>query len=235
MKKYNRVIKLYPDGTEQIKLYETLQFYDLPQEDHEVKHDGSSVERKEKENRSRAVQRVYDYAKCNDFNWFVTLTVSADKCNRYDYGACKDVLGAYRKYLCRIGCSYIFVPEMHKDGAWHFHGLVSKELPVSPAYKKDGYMIHDVYWANNYDIGFSTATKINDSKRTATYIAKYLTKEMSVPKGCKRYWCSNGLKKPKEKRDYVQPDSMEFKKPILEARYYKRVVNQYGDVHICEK
>ena len=79
-------------------------------------------------NLSRARSAVYALARCNPWSYFVTLTLDPSKVDRNDLKA------AYRKlakwinnYNSRHNCKvlYLLVPEPHKDGAWHFHGLLS--------------------------------------------------------------------------------------------------------------
>ena len=75
----------------------------------------------------RTKKKVYDYAKSNEWEWFVTFTFSPDKVNRYDYDECTKYLSKWFNNLKRSSpaLSYLVVPEQHKDGAYHFHGLFS--------------------------------------------------------------------------------------------------------------
>ena len=46
-------------------------------------------------------------------------------------------------------------------------------------------------------MGFTTATKVSDSGRVASYMTKYITKDLiSYSKGKKKYWASKNLTKP---------------------------------------
>lgn len=220
---YNVRTKQFPDGTMQYMYSERMKQrgYELK----EKKHTGESVKRKERENMSRAVQKVYDLARSNHFDWFITMTFDPKKVDRYSYDACADALKEFTHLLCLHGNQWIVVPEQHKDGAYHFHGLVSGDLNLT--LHKDG-----VYNLLDYQYGFTTATKIQDRKRVATYIAKYLTKEITVPKGRKRYWASRSLAKPIE--DVVIMTSEEYGEIYNVARYQKVMDSPFGTYLLCE-
>ncbi|MEV4532182.1 hypothetical protein, partial [Streptosporangium sp. NPDC049304] len=93
---------------------------------------------------------------------------------------------------------YIMIPELHKDGAIHFHGVTGGLNAVI----RDSGVKHKgvkVYNCSDWDHGFTTLTKIRSREKTASYITKYVTKEMQnsiVGKGKKKYWCSRGLRVP---------------------------------------
>ena len=74
----------------------------------------------------RAAAKVRDLALSNTFRWFITLTLDPKKIDRYDV---KEVTRHLNTWLDnqvrRRGAAYVIVPELHKDGALHFHGLVN--------------------------------------------------------------------------------------------------------------
>lgn len=64
--------------------------------------------------------------------------------------------------------------------------------------------------------------KIKDPQRVATYIAKYLTKKLAVPKGRKCYWASRSLAKPTV--EYVDMQEQDFMWDVwATARYTKEI------------
>ena len=82
------------------------------------------------------------------------------------------------------GFSYVCVPELHKDGAIHFHGLcnlgtVKIQRGVDartgmPAVDKQG---RPVYNMTDWTLGFSTCVPIDENyERTCNYLTKYLGK-----------------------------------------------------------
>lgn len=93
----------------------------------------------------------------------------------------------------------------------------------------------EVYNLNNFEFGYTTAMEIRDPARVATYIAKYLTKELSVPKGRKCYWASRSLAKPTV--EYVDMPGDSFMWDIYApARYTKEIdAGEYGRFIIAEE
>lgn len=200
--RWNVRIKTYPDGKQQYLVSEFP--VKKPVFKKEVVHDGSTVERKEGENQARAIQQIYDLARGLKWDWFITLTFDPKVADRFDYNAVSALVLKFTQSLRWYKCLYLIIPEQHKSGAWHFHGLVKGKLPVEVAISpKTGKPIFDnnrrlVYNVTNFDVGFTTATKIGDSDRTVSYLTKYMTKDKmnKIPKGKKRYWASRGLPKP---------------------------------------
>lgn len=150
---------------------------------------------------NRAKNMIYDYARSNDFEWFVTMTFDPKKVDSFNYLECSRKLS---KWLNNIrtrnapDIRYLFVPELHKSGRYHFHGLmgdIGTLRLVDSGHRDNGQIIYNI---DNYKLGFTTATKIQDKKRTATYIGKYITKELSGHiKGKKHYWTSRNLELPR--------------------------------------
>ena len=237
---YNVRIKVFPDGTKQMLWSEKARQreYEITEPEKEKKHDGESVERKEVDNMKRAVQVVYDLAKSNVWDWFITLTISPESCDRYDYEKCADEIKLFTDLIRHYGCRWLVVPEQHKDGAYHFHGLVQGDLPVVAAVNpKTGENLLDdsgnqVYNISCYQAGWATATRVQDSKRVASYISKYLAKDILVPKGKKRYWASRKLQKPELLYDTMS--KQDFYMQMAQSRYWKEINGPYGQFYLCE-
>lgn len=148
----------------------------------------------------RTKKTVYDIARANCWEWFLTFTFSPDKVDRYSYEECASKMSNWLKYM-RKQCPdmvYLVVPEKHKDGAFHFHGLFSNcfklGLRFSGYYDNSGRPIFNV---GKYNYGFTTATQVSDSKRAASYLSKYITKDLcSVSMNRKRYWVSHNAERP---------------------------------------
>lgn len=126
---------------------------------------------------ARAKRRVFELAACNDFSLFFTLTLNPEKIDRYDYKAAVKRFGVWASNrVQRHGLRYVAVPELHQDGAVHFHGLCAGDdtlLRESPV-KWKGKQVYNLDW----DIGYSTAVKLTgDTLRAARYVAKYVTKQ----------------------------------------------------------
>ncbi len=145
----------------------------------------------------RTINRVYHISRSNVWEWFVTLTFNPDKVDSFEYLECVKNLKIWIDGVRRIcpDIQYIIVPELHKSGRYHFHGLLAhcdNIVFTDSGYKtKNGQPIYNV---GNYKLGYSTATKIVDNERATKYITKYITKDMCcVAFGKKRYWASRNL------------------------------------------
>lgn len=192
-----------------------------------------------KRNLSRSVNEIYDLARSNDFDWFITLTLSSEYVNRYDYDSCAGAMMKFTDRLRKLGCKWLIVPEQHKDGAYHFHGLVAGDLPLTPSgktcYNEAEQQEMPIYNLANYEFGFTTVTQIMKPERTASYIAKYLTKQIAVPKGKKCYWASKSLARPTvEYLDDTVDRKFLFGFPDG-VRYIKEIETEYGRFVISEE
>lgn len=165
----------------------------------------------------RALSMVRDYALSNDFRFFVTLTLDKRRINRYDYS---QILGKMRTWcdnqVRRKGLYYILVPELHKDGALHFHGFFPDGVDVTDSgtiippggdkprkprsqrqrreWLENGGKL--VYNLDDWGFGYSTAIELYGNYAAAVaYVCKYISKARDKVGG--RWYFSGGkLKKP---------------------------------------
>lgn len=139
---------------------------------------------------SRTKRNIREIALCNDFTHFATLTVNSEKCDRFSLTECQQTMKKKLKKIKRTNkdFAYIFITEKHKDGAFHFHGLV-KGLPL--------YVNDNGYFSNNVfdELGFNSFSKIRDFNKTCNYITKYITKDCVKNENNQIYISSRGLKK----------------------------------------
>lgn len=229
---YNVRVKTFPDGHKQYQWSENPILRDVPEEYRSPKRKRvQKLEGRLKRNMNRSVNEVYDLARANHFDWFITLTLDPQQVDREDYTECAKVIRWFTKRLQRTGNRWLIVPELHKDGkAYHFHGLIQGDLPLT-------HWRGTVYNLDNFEFGHTTAMKIENPKRVATYIAKYLTKDIQVPKGRKCYWASQGLVKPDVSyfEDEIMPEEV-FRQFIAdECRYQKDIDGPYGRFLIAEE
>lgn len=143
---------------------------------------------------SRSRSKVFELCSCNDFDYFITLTIDGSLHDRTDFKA------FFKKFSQRLrdirktygsDIKYIFVPEQHKDGAYHFHGLISG-IPDSRLFlNSNGYLD----WLDAKKFGFVSLDPIRDKMAVSAYITKYITKDLSksLPPGSKSYYCSRNL------------------------------------------
>lgn len=164
-----------------------------------------NTEQSKEDDRRRSTNRcknmVYQLARNNRWDWFVTLTLDEKKIDRYDYDLVSTKLTKWLNNLRRIcpDMIYMFVPEQHKDGAYHLHGLMGRveNLRFKDSGHKDA-KERIIYNVGNYKYGWSTATRVSDNEAVISYILKYITKELiRDTKGKRHYWASKNLEKPK--------------------------------------
>ena len=183
-------------------------------------------------NKARSLRRsknsIYEIARANEFDYFATFTF-AGGC-RYEYDLCKEMfrqwLKDFQKRRCKI--EYIAVPEQHKDTAWHFHAMIKGDMSshIVPGIRSGTYTIP------SYTLGRNEIEPIRDSNRCASYITKYITKDLAFSLHNKRrYFYSRGLKKPEvlefsidENRlfDFIQGNFSEY------TMTYQRLVETHG-------
>ncbi|MGM9619646.1 MAG: hypothetical protein ACI3W8_07440 [Oscillospiraceae bacterium] len=222
--------KIYPDGSVAVILSNRQVFrepgweeqrksYILPEEPEDYM-DGFSV-RKAEQSEARAKRRaknaVRDIARCNDFRWFVTLTLDAEKIDRYDVAAITKRLNQWLdNRVRRCGLAYALVPERHKDGAVHFHGFFNDalettdsgtiSLPGSKKPRRPRSAKQREEWLHNgghavfnlpaWDYGFTTAIELYGEREAAvTYVSKYISKA-GERVGGRWYYSGGALRRP---------------------------------------
>lgn len=183
---------------------------------------------------NRTIKKVYHLARSNLWEWFFTLTFDPQKIDSYDYAACTKALSDWLHNLRRIApdLAYIVVPEHHKSGRFHFHGLFAHcgniSFVESGHFTKSGDMIYNV---GSYRLGFSTATRIKSNEKVTKYISKYITKDLCcLSRGKKRYWASRNLIECEEEHLLYDSDQLHSLLAMLnETCTYKKML-QSGDL-----
>lgn len=139
---------------------------------------------------SRTKRNIRELALCNNFTHFATITINSQYADRFHLQECQNALRKklqkYKRY--HKDFAYLFITEKHKDGAFHFHGLV-KGLDFY--INVNGYLSNKVF----DEIGFNSFSKIKNFEKTCNYITKYITKDCVKNENNQIYICSRGLKK----------------------------------------
>lgn len=206
--KHNTRIKHYPDGSTEI-LCASRQIFRVPgYEERNSVSQNKDTKPNEADNTAdnlaraqrRARTAVRDLALCNPMTYFVTLTFDAAIIDRYDIKAIMaKVNGWLDNQVRRKGLAYILIPELHKDGAVHFHGFFNDAIcgvdsgtmvppnggkprrPRSAAQRAEwlatgGQIVYNLPWP----YGFSTAMRLHGDYRAAVgYVCKYIAKEQT--------------------------------------------------------
>lgn len=163
--------------------------------------EGERIEKNVNDSLRRAKNKIFEIALANGWDYMVTLTLDNEKIDRYSKTEVLKVIGKWLdNQVQRKQLKYLIVPELHKDGAIHFHGLMSGNVKItqSGTYKIEGKKapvkkntltrrglspdspnVRVVYNVNGFPYGFSTAVKLDgQSERVATYMTKYITKDL---------------------------------------------------------
>lgn len=160
---------------------------------------------------SRSRRMVTELALCNQWDWFCTFTLDKKKYDRFDLDKFrKDFTQWIRDQRKKYGeIRFLLVPEQHKDGAWHMHGLLSGDLPLISFQDRldagDDVPVDlasgGFYSWPEYEkkFGFCSLGEVKNGVAVAFYISKYISKQLdfSAP-GMPfkhRYFVSRGLEK----------------------------------------
>lgn len=165
---------------------------------------------------SRTKRNIRELCLCNDFEYFCTWTVDSKLCDRFSLQATQDLMHKTLKAYKRKNPSfkYLFITEKHKNGAFHFHGLI-KGIGDDVVYNKNYYPTIK-HFADN--IGHFSFSKINDYNRCCNYICKYITKDCVKNEHNQIYFCSKGLYKASSE-ELTNFDYFEFKKFFGDFKY----------------
>lgn len=179
--------------------------------------------------RIRAKSKIYDYCRCNDFEWFCTFTFSPDLVDRYSYDA---IVKKYQRWMDNFKrrkapqMQYVVVPELHKDKAYHLHALL-KNVPESAFKKlrKTDSKGRQLYKMTDYKLGLNEHSKISDPAKVSRYLTKYITKDLMWHlKGKKTYYPSRGLEKPCKGSMLMHPDN------VLALEAYLKEIGAYHKI-----
>jgi hypothetical protein len=179
----------------------------------------------------RSKNRIYDISRANNWDWFITLTLNQDKVDRYDYDDCVNKVRKWfnnMKNRCETDLKYLLVPEQHKDGAFHFHGLLkdAQGLEFINSGKKDA-QGREIYNIGKYKLGWTTATAVDKQEGVTKYITKYTTKSLTENIfGKRKYLNSRNLNMPKETTQILDNKDFTFlhDRLIEECEFFKESV-----------
>jgi len=242
-----------PERERKKRIKEKDVFTGRPVREFDDKKDLEIIDRSLQVSANRSKDKIYQLAKSNEWEWFTTFTFDEKKVDRFDYSACSKALSQWlnnmRKHSPNL--AYLIVPECHKDGAFHFHGLFAncEGLKIKDTgrtviqkwigdngrkrYRKTK---DKIYIFDRYKFGWMTATVVKDNVRVTKYITKYVTKELySSTFNKKRYWASRNLLLPNVEVEMI--DSSEWSgvrgELVDTANYHKHIdVSQYANQEV---
>lgn len=160
-----------------------------------VKSEGDDMLRSMR--RARAQLRRLALSNC--FDYFVTLTLDAQRIDRYDGAAVTKALNQWcNNMVKRHGLRYVLVPERHKDGAFHFHGFMGGPglIAADSGVQWDG---RPVYNLPQWTLGFTTAQRLYGTYSAAVgYCCKYIGKQQGQRPLGRWYYSGGALAKPEK-------------------------------------
>lgn len=162
----------------------------------------------------RARDKVFDISMANDFHYFITWTLDKKVIDRYDVKAFSKRLRVFLHDRVQLNnLKYLVIPELHKDGAVHVHGLCSGDIKLVDS----GYLSRSgqtIYNMPQWKLGFSSVIKVYGSPESVcSYITKYITKDGKMIFG-NYYWAGGDIKREAE----VHLSDMDYKD--LESKEY---------------
>lgn len=174
----------------------------------------------------RTKEIVQDLCLCNNFEWFVTFTFNPKKINRYNYYSCSSAMRRWfshqrERSLDRgVVLKYLVIPEQHKDGAWHFHALISGYTGQLHDTGKKTQNLRPIYNVTSFRSGFTTAVPIDSKEGVSSYITKYITKAFVKTFNKRRFYCSKNLNRPKKtiNSNILQNTLPIFRRKVIETR-----------------
>ena len=170
----------------------------------------------------RTKRLIQDYVLNNSFELFCTFTFSPKKTDRQNVDLVKTKMGNWLKnQQMRYGkFDYLIVPEFHKDRkSLHFHALFSEyKGQLIDAHKRiNG---RKAYNFKSYTLGINSAIKMDNKRRVASYVRKYILKDMPQFHGKHRFWATRGLMAPR-----TEDNPSEW---YLHEKPQREYVSEYG-------
>lgn len=248
------ILKQYNDHVFKLVYMRALRVSGFEDRDSPSRSKGHEAKKMD-ESLSRTRSKIMELALCNLWEYFVTLTISKEHHDRYDLpGTYKRLAKWLNNYNTHYGIAvrYLLIPEPHKDGAWHFHGLLSGLPPPHltlftlqdhiPKRLKDMLRAgRELYSWPAYEsaFGFTSLEVIRDLDCCASYMTKYITKNLrqsSIELNHHLYYCSQRLQRAQliHRGPLLQP----IENPDFENKY--TAIKQFSSLegalpYFCDK
>ena len=222
--KYNQtILKIYGYGNnKRIKMINMgcLRTKGVEDPDEKRSERGTVNDCKLDENIQRTKSTIFEYAFCNPWDWFVTITLDKNKYNRTDLSKWhKDLTQWIRDYNKKhhLSIKFLLIPELHSDGvSWHMHGFLYG-LPVSHLVQfrvgdkmgkaladkvKNGDVVYNwLPYMNKF--GFCDLEPIRNAEAVSKYITKYINKNLATSVtelNAHQFYKSRGLNRAETKK-----------------------------------
>lgn len=191
--------------------------------------------------RTNIIDLAFNYS---FWEYFITLTFDFRKVGEYTHEKAIELLKKWINNQKHQNPSmiYLLVPEFHKEsGHIHFHGLIAnvpkwrfseaRNPRTNGLIKVNGLQIYNL---DNYKLGFTTISIVQDQEKVSNYISKYATKDLITLKNKKRYWYSRNLEKPKVSYSY-ETDNLKDVFNLSDDDYYQEFQKVNCSIEIAQK
>ena len=195
---------------------------------------------------SRSKARIFELASCNEFQFFCTFTQDKEKRDRFNLTEFRKDFAQLVRNLNRNRApenkiKYLLIPEQHRDGAWHMHGLLKglteadlTEFKLSDRIPnqikktiRNGTKVYD-WHRYRRAFGYFTCTEIESREACAKYITKYISKDLQKTvheSGEHLFFASQGLKGKevilKNCAEHCAFDEWDFENEYCKIKYIK--------------
>lgn len=197
---------------------------------------GMANNQKLQDNITHTRSRIFELAYCNPWQLFITLTIDPQRYNRHDLKRYhRDLTHWIRNYNLKhhIKLKYLFIPELHKDKAWHMHGFIMG-LPVEHLeINKNGFLDWPAY---REKFGWCSLDKIRNNEAIAKYVTKYISKDLAdcvKDLNANMYYCSQGLERAVEiKRGTLTAINVpwDYENEWIKCKWYDETCNDLGSL-----
>ena len=159
---------------------------------------GTANNEKLENNIIRAKAKIFELSYCNSWDMFMTLTLDPKKYDRKNLQKYhRDLSQWIQNYNKKHGLNikYLLIPEQHKDGAWHMHGLIMGLPKEHLITNKNGYLDWEEY---KQKFGWCSIDNIKNHEAVSRYITKYISKDLADgirAINAHMYYCSKGLQR----------------------------------------
>ncbi len=183
----------------------------------------------------RAKRMIREYSFNNNWSYFITITINKNNFDRYNNKELiiKRITKYFNNYRNAIDNSfrYLLVPELHEDGALHFHGyVVMKDTSLLKFLYYDSLKKHAVYTHKTIlkKFGATRFVKIySNSIASCNYVLKYINK--SSDKILSRwYYASYGLNKSNKLMTSNCPHTSASFRYVLDLLNIKKYMFDFG-------
>lgn len=234
---YNTVIKKYANNERKVKYHSYDNCKGHVSLSRKAKSRESSEYQRYKnlyDSKQKIIDLVYHNGLIKPWEYFLTLTFDPKLIDSRNYEKVSQFLDNWLDNMKHQNKSmqYVIVPEPHKDGKIHFHGIFrnvpnwklveARSQKNNRLIKKNGLQIYNL---SNYKYGFSTVSQVKDLEAISIYISKYMTKTLIDLSYKKRYWSSKSLQRPEIEYAIFNEDTLNFYLEKHDIKSYKKIEN----------